>query len=268
MTRRDLKKTVIAESRKYRVSFEEITGGFEDRGILNSEMLCVCSVSEALGVDVFIESGRWRGQSTEILSRYFEGKPVIVESIEVFRDENALHVEEKMKSRKNIRLRYGDANDVVPRLVKRYAGKKIAILFDGPKGGPALDIFRLALAKNDSIVAGFFHDMRKPTEEMPNQSRREMEGIFPESFFTDDDDFVREFGSMDKTCEVALWRPYHIDGKKIGSYGPTIGLILPDRQDIFRARKDALILLVRTKGRFLFLLGIKTFHWVRNLAKR
>jgi hypothetical protein len=268
MARRDLKKTVIAESRKYRPSFEKITGGFEDRGILNSEMLCVCSVSEALGVDVFIESGRWRGQSTEILSRYFEGKPVIVESIEVFRDENAFHVEEKMKNRKNIRLRYGDANDVVPRLVKLYAGKKIAILFDGPKGGPALDIFRLSLAKNDSIVAGFFHDMRKPTEEMPNQSRREMENVFPEAFFTDDDDFVKEFGSMDKTCEVALWRPYHIDGKKIGSYGPTIGLILPDRQDIFRARKDALTLFVRTKGRFLFLLGVKTFHWVRNLAKR
>lgn len=260
----NIKKFTMAESRKRRDSFENIVGNFEDRGILNSEMLAVCAVSEGLGVEVFIESGRWRGQSTEMLSKYFEGKPVIIESIEVFRDENALYVERKMKSRKNVRLRYGDANRVVPWLAKKYAGKKIAVLFDGPKGGPAIDIFRLSLARTSSIVAGFFHDMRRPTEDMPNVSRREMEDAFPNSFYTDDEDFVREFGALDENCQVALWRPYSIDGRKIGSYGPTIGLTLPVSRDSAQARRDIVRLIVNVVLRRCFLLGVKGYHFVRS----
>ena len=264
----ELKRRVMESARKHRSEFEANIGGFEDRGILNSEMLAVCSLAEELGVEVFIESGRWLGQSTEVLARYFDNKPVVIESIEAFWDENALHVEKKMKGRKNLNLLYGDANTVVPALVRKHAGKKMAILFDGPKGGPALDIFRLALTLPDTIIAGFFHDMRRPVEGMLNESRSIMESAFPNSFYTDDEDFVKEFGALDRTCEVALWRPYSIDGKKIGSYGPTIGLTVPTAEDARLAREEKISLLLKTWRRYLFLLGVKTYHWLRRCRAR
>lgn len=259
-----LKQRVLDASRKHREEFSRITGGFEDRGILNSEMLAVCSVAEELGAEVFIESGRWLGQSTEILARYFQGKPIAVESVEAFYDENALHVEKKLAGKSNLNLLYGDANIVIPHLAKKYRGKKIALLFDGPKGEAALDVFRLALLKNDQVVAGFFHDMRRPTPEMPNGSRQAMERVFPRAFYTDDRDFVEEFQALDAGCDTALWQPYSIDGKHIGSYGPTIGLVLPEKQDWEKARKERWNIGFRSTKQALLLMAVKVYHVLRR----
>ncbi len=263
-----LKERVLVSARKHRDEFSHITGGFEDRGILNSEMLAACSVAEDLGVEVFIESGRWLGQSTEILARYFGDKPVIIESIEAFNDDNALHVEKKLQGRKNLHLLYGDANLVVPQLVKKYQGKKLALLFDGPKGQAALDVFRSALISHDGIVAGFFHDMRRPTDEMPNGSRNEMESVLSNSFYTDDVDFVQEFGALDAGCDTALWRPYAIDGKKIGSYGPTLGIVFPQSEDRLRARFEKWDIYARMVKRAMTLGAVKMYHWIRRVAGR
>lgn len=263
-----LKEQVLASARKHREEFSRITGGFEDRGILNSEMLAACSLAEDLGVEVFIESGRWLGQSTEILARYFQNKPILIESIEAFYDDNALHVEKKLQGKENLHLLYGDANLVVPRLIKKYKGKKVALLFDGPKGRAALDVFRSALIRHDGVVAGFFHDMRRPTDEMPNGSRSEMESVFPHSFYTDDADFVQEFGALDAGCDTALWRPYAIDGKKIGSYGPTLGIVLPQPQDWLKAQADQWGIYARMAKQALTLGAVKTYHWIRRVAGR
>ncbi len=251
---------VIEAARKHVKGFRSNLGGFEDRGILNSEMLAICSLSEELGVEVFIESGRWRGQSTEVLSKYFAGKNVIIESIELFRDENALHVEEKMKNRKNVNLLYGDANSLVPSLIKKYLGKKIVILFDGPKGQQAIDVFRLAVGLSDSVCAGFFHDMRKPTPEMPNESRAIMNKVFPNSFYSDNKDFLNEFKELDESCTTAQWAPYAIAGKPIGSYGPTVGIVFISEEDRGSAKKDSLLLTIKSGYRILQSWGVKCYH--------
>lgn len=256
-----IKEKVMNSSRLYKDEFINICGGFEDRGILNSEMLAVCSLSESLGIQVFIESGRWKGQSTEVLSRYFSNKPVIIESIELYRDENADYVEKKMKDNKNVNLLYGDANDVIPKLVKKYAGKKIAILFDGPKGRQAMDVFQLSFANSNSVVVGFFHDMRRATVEMPNLERGAMEKIFTNSFFTDDKEFVDEFKHLDNDCQTALWKPYSIDNKKIGSYGPTIGIFFPEQGDLDNANSNYWVLYWKTRKRWLFSRGVKIYHF-------
>lgn len=260
MNESPIKDVVLEASKKYLASFQKATGGFEDRGILNSEMLAVCAISEELGVEVFIESGRWRGQSTDVLARYFSDKLVRVESIELYRDENALHVEEKMKAHPNLVLHYGDANKIIPSLVRKYQNKKIALLFDGPKGQAALDVFQFCLTQSKNVVAGFFHDMRKPTPVMPNASRGEMEKMFPRAFYTDDTEFVEAFKSLDQGCEVALWRPYAIDEKKIGSYGPTLGIILPERKEREEAQKNKFHLQVKTWERQLLPWVVKIYH--------
>ena len=48
-----------------------LTKKYEERGILHSEMLAICSICKKLNIDIIIESGRGRGQSTEILSKFF-----------------------------------------------------------------------------------------------------------------------------------------------------------------------------------------------------
>lgn len=261
-----LKERVLVSARKHREEFSKITSGFEDRGILNSEMLAACSLAEDLGVEVFIESGRWLGQSTEILARYFEQKPIVVESIEAFYDDNARHVEKKLEGKKNLHLLYGDANLVVPQLMKKHRGKKVALLFDGPKGQAALDVFRLSLILHSDVAVGFFHDMRQPTEEMSNRSRSEMETVFPDSFYTDDTDFVQEFSDVDAGCDTALWRPYAIDGKKIGSYGPTLGIVVPEEKDRRTAQGEKWGIRSRMTKQALTLVTVKTYHWIRRIA--
>ncbi len=263
MTQAALKDKAMQAAKASQKKFTTITGEFEDRGILNSEMLLVCSLTEAMGCDVLIESGRWRAQSTKMLADYFKGSPVQIESIELFRDANAAYVEEKMKAYKNVTLHYGDANYVVPRLVARHHGKKIAVLFDGPKGQQAFDVFRLALASTP-ITIGFFHDMRKPTPEMPNNERQLMEKQFTNAFFSDDADFIKTFEELDDSCQDELWKPNQIDGKPIGSYGPTIGVTVPTKADTAAAQRDRLGLWIITRRRLGLSLAMRAYHRVRD----
>lgn len=267
MSQGKVKALVQSSSAKHRGAFVAITGGFEERGILNSEMLAICSLSEELGVEVFIESGRWRGQSTEVLVKYFAGKNVLVESVEAFRDANAEYVEQKMRGVHNLGLHYGDANWLVPHLVRQHRGKRMALLFDGPKGRVALDVFRLALAHSDTIVAGFFHDMRQTSPTMPSEGRAEMEADFPAAYYTDDSEFVEGFSAIDQGCE-GLWKPFAIDNKPIGSYGPTVGIVMPTREDIESARRDRSKLLGIALGRAAYFGGVRVYHATRRAMRR
>jgi hypothetical protein len=100
---------------------------------------------------------------------------------------------------------------------------------------------------------------------MPNVSRKNLEEIFPDSFFSDDEEFVREFGFLDEECQTALWKPYSIDGKGIGSYGPTLGVALPVSSDAKRARKEKLALMIKAEGRILFSFLVEFFHRFKKI---
>lgn len=265
MTRDRLKNTLLTSSRRHFDEFASVAGKFEDRGILHSEMLAVCSLIESQKINVIIESGRWRGQSTEILAKYFHAKPVQIESIELFHDNNALYVEAKLARHSNVQLHYGDANRLVPFLAKKHPGKKIAVLFDGPKGKSAINLFRLSFLQAPNIVLGFFHDMRLPTSEMPNIGRKEMEEIFPQAFFTDDTDYVKEFQTLDEQCTTALWKPYSIDGNPIGSYGPTLAIIVPSQKDRNSAWRGMAGLWMTTQLALLKSSIVRLSHSLRGL---
>ncbi len=75
------KRMVQSAAAKHVEKFRKILGGFEERGILHSEMLAVCSICEELKTEVILESGRARGQSTLILAKYFENSPVKILSV-------------------------------------------------------------------------------------------------------------------------------------------------------------------------------------------
>jgi hypothetical protein len=184
---------------------------YEERGILLSEMLAVCGVCDALDVDLVIESGRCRGQSTLVLARYFAGSKTRIVSFELERDANAAFAEERLAPHPEVDLRFGDSLARIPELLRGVEARRVAVLLDGP-------------------VAGFVHDTRRETPQ-----RDQVEAHLPRSFFTDDEAYVALHESFDELClpaadaEITLhtWRPYKKGEDAIPSYGPTLAVVLP-----------------------------------------
>ncbi len=210
--------------------FAPIAGGYEERGILHSEMLAVCGVCEALDVDVIIESGRCRGQSTLVLARYFERSDCEIVSVELERDENADFAEARLASFANVELLFGDSGRVLPELIERFAGRRIALLIDGPKGIEALNLVHKAFALSPDVAAAFVHDMRIDTPQ-----RAAVAGYPFRAFHTDDEQYRRAFERLDDAClpapgqEITMhtWRPFLKGHDAIPGYGPTLGVYLP-----------------------------------------
>lgn len=205
---------------------------YEPRGIMNSEMALILGVAHALGIDLFLESGRARGQSTYLLGKYLPS--VDIHSFEFKRDEDAAFCERRVKHLKNVSLHYGNGAVAIPEIVRHARGKrKIAVLLDGPKGEKAVDV----LSRCPGIKVGFIHDMRGLDHGEPSSSRAAAVERFPKAFFSDDQDFVEATAYLDgpvaEAGEKTGWKPYYIrkthsDGayEYTGSYGPTVGAFL------------------------------------------
>jgi hypothetical protein len=211
---------------------------YQERGILHSEMLAVISVIKELNIEIVIETGRCKGQSTEILAKTLV-IPII--SIELIHDENAEFAEKRLSKYSNVNLLYGDVNHLLPQILKENYSKRIAILFDGPKGEDAFLIFSNSISNYDNIIAGFFHDCRKPYRKMQANARYIIHNYFDRLFFTDNAQYINLFSLIDKKCEASIhkitndsWRPFFKGYEKIGSYGPTIAVVLPTQRDKYR----------------------------------
>ena len=53
-------------------------------------------------------------------------------------------------------------------------------------------------------------------------------------------EFVSTFESLDSECKNHEWNPYKIAGRNIGSYGPTIGMVVPSNEDFLYVRRISL----------------------------
>ena len=211
---------------------------FVVRGILNSEMLAVISMLYELEIDLIVESGRYLGQSTKVLAQAMQGSKCVIHSTELNRDEIAEQAEKRLAPFDNIQLHYGDAADVIPKIVAQHPDKKIAILLDGPKGPPAFELLSRAIAENDNVIVGFIHDLRDSYPGMLNPNRVYVQEWFERIFFTDDEEYVEKVRHFDDACQIpGFWKPHYISWRRVGSYGPTLGVIFPTARDRFRAKK-------------------------------
>ncbi len=232
VNRRFIQEFSILSSLNYLEKFNLTIDKYEERGILNSEMLLMCSIVNNLDIDLIIESGRYKGQSTEILVKNFIDKEII--SIELNKDEIAQYTEEKLRKYPNLRLLYGDSSILIPKLLNDNKGKRIAVLFDGPKGEQAINIFKNMIINYQNVIVGFFHDMKKSVKEKLNSGRILLENSFERVFFTDNEKYIDHFKDIDFIClpqgkEITNhdWRPWKAGNKSIGSYGPTLGVLIP-----------------------------------------
>lgn len=236
---------------------------YEARGILNSEMLTVLSLIDDLDIDIIIESGRARGQSTYILAKYLQQSKVEIHSIELNRDSDAWFAEQRLASFDNVNLYYGDSNYLIGKILKNYPNKKVALLIDGPKGYTALKLLEKTITMSDQIVIGFIHDLMWLTEGKTND-RYYSDKLFDRLFFTDDYDYVKYTHNLDSLNDEH--QPYYKGPFYTGSYGPTLGIIFPTVRDQKRAIRK-LSLKYRSKQLIRRFLGDKNYQRIKNLIQ-
>ena len=201
---------------------------YETRGVFNSEMAAILAVSTALDIDLFVESGRARGQSTRILAKYLAANGVELHSFERARNADTEHADRQLAGAPNTTLHFGDARLAIPALLAATGAKRIAVLIDGPKGRKALDLLDATRAANPNVIVGFVHDLSRREDGHPNYARRAAEADYPNGFFTDDEDFVAATRHLDTDISTVNqgtdWQPYRMGGHDLGSYGPTVGI--------------------------------------------
>ena len=229
---------MIKTALKYKQKFKKLLEGYEERGILNSEMLLICSIIKELDIDLIIESGRYKGRSTEILAKFFLQDKVRIVSIERLKNGNAKYVEQKLKHYSNLKMLYGDSHKVIPKILRKKKERKIAILFDGPKGEIAINIFKSVILKYFNVMVGFFHDMRILPDVLHKEGRKLLVNTFERFFFSDNEDFIVNFKHLDLSCiakensiTAHSWRPWMKGYEKSISYGPTIAVVVPSLKD-------------------------------------
>ena len=197
---------------------------YEHRGILHSEMALIIHTCRRLGVEVFIESGRARGQSTTMLAKYLPDAEIHSIDARPHHPDEAF-ARERLKGFGNVSLYVGDGAQALPALVKQSAPRRTAVLCDGPKGIAAVGIIEKCL-RHDHVVAGFIHDMRRLDHGKPSPFRAAALAVFPDAQFSDDLDLIAQYAWMDARVVEAggPCGPQH--EAEFGSYGPTVGVFV------------------------------------------
>lgn len=132
---------------------------YERKGILNSEMYFLWLCARTVKPKRVLESGRARGQSTLILARCFPDAEII--SVEYDRNSPDVPVAEaRLKGEANVRLLFGDATRLLPRM----AEPGDIALIDGPKGFRGVR-FALDLLAGGRVPLVFVHDAGPGTGE-------------------------------------------------------------------------------------------------------
>lgn len=196
---------------------------YEHRGILHSEMALIIHTARRLGIEVFIESGRARGQSTCLLSKYLPH--VQIHSVEMRSDADAEYGWSRCVGLPNVRLHAGDGRHVVPHLAAAAAPKRTAILCDGPKGAAAVAIIEQCFA-HPHVLVGFIHDMRKLDHGGPSPHRAAAITRLPRHAFSDDPRITSASAWMDQNVVAAGGPAGPAHEQEFGSYGPTVGIFV------------------------------------------
>lgn len=195
------------------------------RGILMSEGFAVCAIADYITVDLIIESGIFNGKSTVIWSKYFSHSNVPVIAVDLVIREKAKENLKTFVDNKQLTVISGNGIELLPELIQQNTGKRIGLFIDGPKSYEAVDLAKVCFSLGSNVLFSAFHDSNKAST-----TRGYLEKWNVNKFYTDDEDFVKEYSFLDVDeskydCEQNLqWTPYKIlpDRSLGGSYGMTM----------------------------------------------
>jgi hypothetical protein len=227
--------TSIASSSNLDLS--QVCERYEPGGILNSELLAFSEMCRFLNADLIIESGRSRGHSTHFLADVFKGTQTEVISIELQKNSQSDYALGKLRDFPGLSLLFGDARKLLPKIVSANPSKRICVLLDGPKGHQAIALAQQLIRENSNVALIAIHDMRKYEMGKPSKNRFLAKSAFDKIFFTDYEKFYGLYKGLDLACwrhPESGWEPFYKDKLYVGSYGPTLGIIIPSYSDKFR----------------------------------
>ncbi len=198
---------------------------YESRGILHSEMALIIHTCRRMGIEVVIESGRARGQSTYMLAKYLPG--VRIHSVELRDHPDEAIAQDRLSRFPNVTLHHGDGTRHLPLLTSAAGHEKwkVAILLDGPKGAAAVDILTMCFAYPNALV-GFIHDMRRLDHGGPSPHRAAAVAAFRHHAFSDDPRIVAAASWMDANIIASGGPAGPAHEAVFGSYGPTVGVFV------------------------------------------
>ena len=228
---------------------------FEAKGIFHSELLMVKTLIDLIGIEHVIESGRARGQSTEVIARICDEINIEFDSFDD-KSPDVQIAEERLRQFKHIcKLHYGDSFDIMPRLISQV--KKTLLIIDGPKGIWGLKL-GLSMLQAGNVSAVLFHDTHRDADDV----RPILEKYFKKNLIVSDDyEYVELFSHLDNDCWKVTnsytngqYGPYKRGEKKMRSYAGTLSCVIYD-EDIHEDLNDCLNeleKLSKKKGSFVF----------------
>lgn len=197
---------------------------YEHRGINHSEMALIIQTCVDLGIEVFIETGRARAQSTVMLAKYLPH--VEIHSVELRNDADAQFGQERAGWWPNVTMYEGDGRYWLPDLVSKASPRKTAILCDGPKGFHAVELIDQCFQR-PHVKVGFAHDMRRLDHGAPSPFRAAAIKRFPNYRFSDEQELLDRYGWLDDKIREAGGPAGPAHEKEFGSPGPTVGVFYP-----------------------------------------
>ena len=138
---------------------------FQTSGIFYAEAFAFLVFCEMFDIDIVLESGMARGNSTELWARNFKGKIITFEN-----DKKKYHdsVVERLAKYKNIEINFQNSFEGFKNKIYQFKNKRIALFIDGPKDQEAV-MLALNSFKNKNVIFAGVHDVANPiTKCRPN----------------------------------------------------------------------------------------------------
>lgn len=132
---------------------------FQTAGIFYAEAHAFLSMCRLYNVDLIIESGMSKGNSTEIFLKNFKNSVI---TFEFDRKPHHDQVEKRLRTFKNLKdIHYCDSNIKIESVIKENKDKNIAIFIDGPKDVSAVRLADKCFKFKNVKLAGI-HDIVNP----------------------------------------------------------------------------------------------------------
>ena len=120
-----------------------------------SAALGFCALCNYYDCDIIIDSGTGKyGLSTEIFAKCFPNKRIITIDTHQYYN-NETFIKQRLKKYKNIEFIKGSTEHEMPKILHDNKGKKISIMYDGPKGKYAYELFKIHRQNKNVLFAGF-----------------------------------------------------------------------------------------------------------------
>lgn len=199
-------------------------------GFLPSEGHALIQLCRQHGIRTLVESGRWRGFSTEMFAT-IPGKDLNIISVDLRYEPFYREVEERLRRFPHVRLHYGNSLAVVPHIVATRDGPT-ALFVDGPKGQLAVQLIKTCFGLSPNLKLAFLHDSYRGSE-----ARAAVEKEFSNAWFTDNRAYCQRFHHLDNLSSETYRQvsqqedfdgKYHLSKDNLNddiSYGPTLACI-------------------------------------------